>query len=163
MLSSVRSRDDAVEVIEGTRQALEYGGFCLTKYVTNDAQFLQTVDVEDRAKEVNEIAPQMSSKALGNNWDVTDDVLYFTSEDCKSPVVVTMRSLISRVSSMYDPLGLISPVIIQGKMLFQQFTRLNIPWDESVPSDLSFIWSMWLISLEHNYFLAQIPQMCHSG
>ena len=27
MLSSVRSRDEAVEVIEGTRQALEYGGF----------------------------------------------------------------------------------------------------------------------------------------
>ena len=55
----------------------------------------------------------------------------------------------SRVSSMYDPLGLISPVIIQGKMLFQQFTRLNIPWDESVPSDLAFRWSIWLISLEH--------------
>ena len=58
---------------------------------------------------------------------MTDDVFYFTSEDCKSPVVVTMRSLLSRVSSMYDPLGLIYPVIIQGKMLFQQSTRLNVP------------------------------------
>ena len=73
-MSSVRSRDEAVEVIEGTRQALEYGGFRLTKYVMNDAQLLQTVDVEDLAKEVKEIAPQMSSKALGNKWDVTDDV-----------------------------------------------------------------------------------------
>ena len=53
MLSSVRSRDEAVvEVIEGTRQALEYDGFRLTKYVMNDAQLLQTVDVEDRAKDV---------------------------------------------------------------------------------------------------------------
>ena len=149
MLSSVRSRDEAVEVIEGTRQALEYGGFRLTKYVMNDTQLLQTVDVEDRAKEVKEIAPQMSSKALGNKWDVTDDMFFFTSEDCKSPVVVTRRSMLSRVSSMYDPLGLISPVIIQGKMLFQQSTRLNVPWDEPVPSDLAFRWSMWLISLEH--------------
>ena len=53
VLSSVRSRDEAVvEVIEGTRQALEYDGFRLTKYVMNDAQLLQTVDVEDRAKDV---------------------------------------------------------------------------------------------------------------
>ena len=149
MLSSVRSRDEAVDVIEGTRQALEYGGFRLTKYVMNDTQLLQTVDVEDRAKEVKEIAPQMSSKALGNKWDVTDDMFFFTSEDCKSPVVVTRRSMLIRVSSMYDQLGLISHVIIQGNMLFQQSTRLNVPWDESVPSDLAFRWSMWLISLEH--------------
>ena len=52
MLSSVRSRDESVEVVEGTKQALEYGVFRLTKYVMNDAQLLQTVDVEDRAKEV---------------------------------------------------------------------------------------------------------------
>ena len=102
MLSSVRSRDEAVEVIEGTKQALMYGGFHLTKYVMNDAQLLQTVDVENRAKEVKEIAPQMSSKALGNKWVVTDDVFFFTSEDCKSPVVVTRRSMLSRVSSMYE-------------------------------------------------------------
>ena len=57
--------------------------------------------------------------------------------------------MLSSVSSMYDPLGLISPVIIQGKMLLQQSTRLNVPWDESVPSDLAFRWSMWLISLDH--------------
>ena len=42
----------------------------------NDAQLLQKIEVEDRAKEVKEIAPQMSSKALGNKWDVTDDVLF---------------------------------------------------------------------------------------
>ena len=45
----------------------------------NDAQLQQTVDVEDRAKEVKEIAPHMSSKALGNKWDVTGDVFFFTS------------------------------------------------------------------------------------
>ena len=136
MLSSVRSRDEAVEVIEGIRQALMYGGFHLTKHVMNDAQLLQTVDVENRAKEVKEIAPQMSSKALGNKWDVTDDVFFFTSEDCKSPVVVTRRSMLSRVSSMYDPLGLISPVIIQGNMLFQQSTRLNVTWDKRCQASL---------------------------
>ena len=102
----------------------------MTKYVVNDAQLLQRIDVVDRAKEVKEIAPQMCSKALGNKWDVTDDVFFFTSDD-KSPAVVTRRSMLSRVSSMYDPLGLVSPVVIQGKMLFQESTRLKLAWDES--------------------------------
>ena len=146
MLSSVRSRDEAVEVIESTKLALQHGGFRLTKYVVNDAQLLQRIDVVDRAKEVKEIAPQMCSKALGNKWDVTDDVFFFTSDD-KSPAVVTRRSMLSRISSMYDPLGLVSPVVIQGKMLFQESTRLKLAWDETVPSELAFRWTAWLISL----------------
>ena len=40
-------------------------------------------------------------------------------------------------------------MIIQGKMLFQQSTRLNVTWDESLPRGLAIRWSMWLISLEH--------------
>ena len=55
----------------------------------------------------------------------------------------------SRFSSMYDPLGLVSPVVIQGKMLFQESTRLSLAWDETVPSELAFRWSTWLISLQH--------------
>ena len=50
---------------------------------------------------------------------------------------------------MYDPLGLLSPVIIQGNMLFQQSTRPNVTWDETVSRELAFRWSMWFFILEH--------------
>ena len=46
VLRYVRSIGAAVEVIEGTRQELEYVGFLLSKYAMNDAQLIQTVDVE---------------------------------------------------------------------------------------------------------------------
>ena len=52
MLRSVRTRYEAADVILGTKQALTYGGFNLTKYVVNDTQLLESIDVKDRAKEV---------------------------------------------------------------------------------------------------------------
>ena len=48
--------------------------------------------------------------------------------------------MLSRISSMYDPLGIASPVVIQGKMLFQESTRLSLAWDETVPNELAFRW-----------------------
>ena len=73
MLRSVRTREEAADVIRGTKEALKYGGFNLTKYVVNDTQLLESIDVTDRAKEVKEITPEMYSKALGIRWDVNGD------------------------------------------------------------------------------------------
>ena len=68
---------------------------------------------------------------------------------------------------MYDPLGLISPKIIQGKMVSQQSTRLNVTWDQTVSRELAFRWSMWLLSLEPISSLrfprCVIPDECVDG
>ena len=60
---------------------------------------------------------------------------------------MTRRSILSLTSSLYDPLGLISPIVIQGRMLFQESTRLKLDWDVEVPDHLRVQWSDWLISL----------------
>ena len=52
------------------------------------------------------------------------------------------------VASMYDPLGLVSPCIIPGRMLFQEATRLKLEWDEEMPDHLEDRWLQWLRSLE---------------
>ena len=62
---------------------------------------------------------------------------------------VTRRCIWSFVSSMFDPLGLVSPVLVTGKLLFQEATRLKIPWDEEVPTDLCNGWKCWLGTLLH--------------
>ena len=53
MLRSVRTREEAADVIRGTKQELKYDGFNLTKYVVNDTQLLESIDVTDQSKEVN--------------------------------------------------------------------------------------------------------------
>ena len=67
----------------------------------------------------------MYSKALGIRWDVNGD---YVSGNYIKHGGVTRRCMLSQVSSMYDPFGIVLPVVMQGKMLFQEATRLNLSW-----------------------------------
>ena len=40
----------------------------------------------------------------------------------------------------YDPLGLLSPVIVPFKCMFQEIFRLKIGWDEALPENLTSNW-----------------------
>ena len=137
MLRSVRTREEAADVIRGTKQELKYGGFNLTKYVVNDTQLLQSIDVADRAKEVKEITPEMYSKALGIRWDVNEDEFYYVSGNDRKHGGVTRRCMLNQVLSMYDPFGLVSPVVMQGNMLFQKHWRY-------VQQIATQFWNRWI-------------------
>ena len=69
LLKSVQEFDEAVEVVIKLKKVLKYGGFNLTKFVTNDVQLLKSIEVGDRAKEVKEITPELYSKVLGIKWE----------------------------------------------------------------------------------------------
>ena len=47
------------------------------------------------------------------------------------------------IAKIYDPLGLITPVTLCGKLLFQELCRGNISWDEKLPDDLLKTWKSW--------------------
>ena len=55
--------------------------------------------------------------------------------------------MLSIVASIFDPLGLISPILITGKVLFQDATRLKLSWDDRVPTDLESNWLSWIQGL----------------
>ena len=108
LLTSVSDKKKASEIINGTQDALKVGGFRLTKFVVNDPELLGQIAPEDRAAEVKEIAPKMLSKALGVQWDVTNDTFFYVSKPVEGQPPITRRSILSKVSTMYHPLGLIS-------------------------------------------------------
>ena len=94
---------------------------------------------------VKEKAPGLS---LGLEWEVSSDTFRYTSEPMPSwEGPITRREMLSYVSYFYDPLGLISPVVLQGKVLFQDATTLKLGWDDNVPLHLENDWREWLDSL----------------
>ena len=147
-LKSCVSIDEAVDVIDGVKEVLGHGGFRLTKFTANDRTILDHIDTEDRAKEVKELVPNTVSKALGIQWDVFEDTFHYVNKVASEHDTVTRRKMLSFVSSMYDPLGLVSPIVILGKLLFQEATRLQMSWDDVVPASLSNRWIAWLSSLQ---------------
>ena len=149
--------DDLLHSVEITLQlqvllpavcdVLKKGGFPLGKHMINDPEVLSSIPEEDRAKEAKVVTEEMRCKALGIRWEVSSDCpSYARTEDSSS--ALTKRGMLSKVAAMYDPLGLIIPIVILGRMLFQQAVRLRLGWDDPVPDDLGRRWTRWWQSLE---------------
>jgi hypothetical protein len=144
-LKSVSTREDALAFIEGSKGVLQKAGFKLTKFVANDDCILSSIPESDRAKEVKDLNSKSNSKALGTKWCVEDDKFFFDIDvSCQS---VTRRKILSVVSSVFDPLGLVSPVVITGKMILQDATRMKLQWDDELPGDLQDRWRAWLAAV----------------
>ena len=145
-LSSVPSVSCAKTVISETPKALSSGGFNLTKFVVNDVELLAEVPVDCRAKESREFGEQSESRALGIKWLVSPDEFFF---EVKRHVggLLTRRKMLSIVSSIFDPLGLLGPFVLSGKLLFQEATARKLSWDEGISKDLEENWDIWMQSL----------------
>ena len=59
LLKSVKTKEDALEVMTSKKQVLKQDGFTLTKFVVNDSDLLAMVDESERAKEVKDITWDM--------------------------------------------------------------------------------------------------------
>ena len=147
LLKSLKTAAEVLEVIDGTRDTLGSCGFNLTQFMVNDNDILQHIEVKDRAKDVQEIVPDTVSKALGTVWNVKEDTFHYVPKNVVHAGSVTRRIMLSFVGSMYDALGLITPIVLRGKLMFQEATRLRLTWDESVPISLSEMWCSWVSSL----------------
>ncbi|XP_023289985.1 uncharacterized protein LOC105696715, partial [Orussus abietinus] len=44
------------------------------------------------------------------------------------------------IAQLFDPLGLLGPVIVKAKIIMQQLWKLNSGWDESVPQSFHSAW-----------------------
>ena len=110
----------AIEVITGVKTALKQGGFNLRSYVVNDYKLLEFIPTSDIADNVKCLTPDIMSKALGTHWNVTNDVFYYIAKHSTSnpDSVVTRRDTLSMVASLYDPLGLVSPITLKRKLIF---------------------------------------------
>ena len=54
----------------------------------------------------------------------------------------------SELVSVYDPIGLISPSHLIGKILYGEVCELKIPWDEVVPLPVKQKWDKWMLDIE---------------
>ena len=54
----------------------------------------------------------------------------------------------SELVSVYDPISLISPSHLIGKILYREVCELKIPWDEVVPLPIKQKWDKWKLDIE---------------
>ena len=55
----------------------------------------------------------------------------------------TKRGLLGKLSRVYDPLGLVSPTTLSGKLLYREVCELKVAWDSQLPAELRKKLSRW--------------------
>ena len=144
-LKSVKTEDEAVDLFMRTKQMCERGHLHLHKIVSNSRKVMQSVPVEDRGKDLKELNLLQDTlpieKALGVQWCIESDSFRFRITFQEKPM--TRRGVLSTVMSVYDPLGLLAPIILPGKVILQDLCRISAAWDDPLPDALRIRWEKW--------------------
>ncbi|XP_064081895.1 uncharacterized protein LOC135198253 [Macrobrachium nipponense] len=130
------------EVSEDLISAIGEGGFRLTKFVSNSIDVLEALPGEDCSVESDKFDLDIESlmrRALGMLWDLKEDSFKLSIELKDNPF--TRGGLFSTVSSLYDPLGLLSPIILPVKKLLQELCQMeSLDWDERILDEPAERW-----------------------
>ena len=148
-LLSVETPEDAIRLAKELKDLCGRGGFRLTKFLGNDRELLESLPREERGKLVTELDLSIDAlpveKALGVCWSVEGDSLGVRV--AKKSTTATRRGILSTIASTYDPLGIVSPFALRGRLILQELTRLQIGWDEEIPLQQQKQWEAWLADL----------------
>jgi len=145
LISGASSVTAAVDLVQQLLKTLSNGGFELRKWLSNSPEVMEAIPshlVETVSSKPLSDSNDSVVKALGLIWNSTSDQLIISSSISEAihKTSFTKRELLSCISSIFDPLGLISPIVILPKMLFQKLWLLKIDWDHKLPSDLLSEW-----------------------
>ena len=107
----------------------------LRMWVTNEAALTKQITEDFPDQVTND-----DNNVLGLSWDKAEDTLHIKSPKFVCDHHLSKRQLLSAVSSVFDPLGLVSPLTIRGKLLIKQAWLLEVSWDELLPDTFVQDW-----------------------
>ena len=75
---------------------------------------------------------------------------------------LTRRNLLKIIAKFFDPLGMLSPLTIGMKVLFQDVCQSKLKWDERLPEAFQERWRKWVVSLKEVRSV-HVPRCIYSG
>lgn len=181
IITGAPTEEQALQLHSESREVLKEGAFNLRKFRTNSTSLQLVLNVspesvppENDSFNFNETYADATLgklhsnktstvKVLGVVWDPGEDCLEFGVADIAKHAASakpTKRNVVSIIGRFYDPLGILAPVIIQFKKLFQKLKQVQ--WDEILPDALEQEWRS-LIGDLHNCQHLSIPRSYHLG
>lgn len=92
----------------------------------------------------------MATKTLGLFWKANEDVLHYKFNNVPLwSQKVTKRIVLSEISKLFDPLGLISPIVITAKIRMQTIWQIKIWWNEVLPDNVTKFWLDYAANMQH--------------
>jgi hypothetical protein len=125
LIKSKDTSEESMQIWDESKRIFEKGNFKLRKLRTN-CEELKEVFLEDLDEYDEE------TKILGVTWNPNEDVLIPASSlrDAEIPEdYITKRGVASFMAKMYDPLGLLTPIMTDIKIFLQDLWKKDAAWD----------------------------------
>ena len=149
LLTSVKTSNQAVQLISELDSVLSSGGFTLAKFASNRPEVLETLPrdrLTPQLQVINFHADNLPThKTLGLIWHASTDQLRVKVAVAEHPR--TRRGLLSVLASVYDPFGIVGPYTLPAKLILQQLAKAELGWDVDIPDEAKSTWNAWLNAL----------------
>lgn len=140
LITGANSINEARNIRDEIISILLRGGFSIRQWASNDARIIY--DLPNKTLHANYLlGDDHSLKTLGISWNLRDDKIYYFAHPIEFTGTISKRRILSEIAKIYDPLGLLGPVVLYAKQLMQDLWRNRVHWDESVPQCIHSKWS----------------------
>ena len=120
-MDSTKTEDNVINPYEELKKLWNLRGMKPHKWLSNSRKVLVRIPIEERAKKIDikdNILP--STKTLGIVWMAEGDTFTFLSNHAHDDFNYTKRNFLKKISTLFDPLGLLAPFTIRLKLLMQE-------------------------------------------
>ena len=118
----------------------------MRQWASNDYKIIE--NIEKRDLDVNfDVNGDNSINTLGVAWRAMCDEFIYKISNIAISRSITKRKILSDISKIFDPLGLLGPIILYAKKLLQDIWKAKVDWDESIPSTAHYAWMTFCTQL----------------
>ena len=148
-MKSLPDEQRAIEHVGSLCTLLSYGGFKLTKWVSDSRDVLQAIPEKERAKDIKDMDIRKDGlpvqRALAVQWCVESNSFRFRVNISSRPP--TRRGILSLASAIFNPLEFLTPFVLTAKEILQDLCRIKVGWDDEIPAEYAARWENWLVDV----------------
>jgi hypothetical protein len=128
LVFTYNNSSDAHSIVNRTTHELGKASFILREFAGNDNDFMHGLPAD-------KVTDKTTVKLLGYAYDTKADKL--SLKVCNmNKEANTRRQILATLSEVFDPIGIGTPLVINGKLLMRKIVELKTGWDEPLPLDI---------------------------
>ena len=169
LASGAEDVSSALDLYHKVKYRMQEGGFHLRKWKTNSTELVEKIEKEEKMTEASTsndhevdqsfakstlgdtCKGNLKSKVLGITWDQENDNFEFDltkMTEIESYRKVTKREILSSLAKLFGPLGIVSPISVTAKILFQELCLTKLGWDEELSEEQRVKRDLWIKELQ---------------
>lgn len=134
--------EEAHQLKDELLSMMKVGGLRLLKWASNSADLLASLP-EDHIEchaplRIDDEDDHI--KALGVHWFPAVDEIGYKVRVPEITENMSKRQMLSEIARLFDPLGLLAPIIITAKTIMQRLWLTGLEWDDTLPEDVRTRW-----------------------